>query len=138
MHDVGKQQSPEDILLKPGPLDERERAVIKRHAVGSEVTLDQLFPDSQIVAWAASHHEKLDGSGYPYGLVAADLDMPSRILTVSDIFQAMTQDRPYRRPMTLDNALTLIDGMVSAGELDRDVVRALKADAEAFYRLSAQ
>lgn len=138
MHDVGKQQSPEEILLKPGPLDEGERAIIKRHTIGSEVTLSQLFPDSQIVTWAASHHEKLDGSGYPYGLTAADLDIHSRILTVSDIFQALTQDRPYRRLMPMDGAIEIIDGMVASGELDQDVVRALKANAPDFYRLSTQ
>lgn len=138
LHDVGKQQAPENLLLKPGALDERERAVIKRHTIGSEITLSQLFPDSKIVTWAASHHEKLDGSGYPYGLNAEDLDIHSRILTVADIFQALTQDRPYRGPITMETALEMIIDMVKIGELDHDVVHVLGANVQEFYQLSTQ
>ena len=138
LHDVGKQEAPEYILLKPGKLDEVERAIIKRHAIGTEVSLNLLFPGSRMVQWASQHHEKLDGSGYPYGLGANDLDICSRILTVSDIFQALTQNRPYRGRMAVNDAIDIMDGMCNGGEIDPDVFGALKADRAFYYSVSAE
>lgn len=136
LHDIGKQQAPEAIIVKPGALTAGERAVIKRHTIDSEVTLSLLFPDSPIVGWSASHHEKLDGSGYPYGLAADELDSCARILTVTDIFQALTQERPYRGRMSCGDAVSLVSDMVSKGELDGEVFQALAAEAAHYYELS--
>ena len=138
LHDVGKQKAPESILLKPGQLDDNERAIIKRHAIGTEMVLNSLFPDSKLVEWAANHHEKMDGSGYPYGLEASQLDICSRILTVSDIFQALTQERPYRGRMSCGDAIDLIGNMVDKGELDSEIFQVLKMDSPLFYQLSVQ
>ena len=138
LHDVGKQSAPERVLSKPGALDDKERAIIKRHTIGSEMVLKMLFPEHRLVTWAANHHEKLDGSGYPFGLSGDELDIPSRILTVSDIFQALTQERPYRGRMSCDDAMDLMGTMVAKGELDAQVFQALNSNAALLYELSIQ
>ena len=136
LHDIGKQLAPDSILGKVGALTAPERAIIKRHTIDSEVTLTLLFPNSRIVGWAASHHEKLDGSGYPYGLAAADLCLGARALTVADIFQALTQERPYRGRMSCDDAIAVVGGMVQKGELDHEAFAALSTEKQHFFELS--
>ena len=138
LHDVGKQNVPESALLKPGKLDDTERAIVKCHTIGTEMVLNSLFDDHRIVKWAANHHEKLDGSGYPNGLVSTELDTCSRILTVSDIFQALTQSRPYRESLCVEDALAIMDAMAVGGELDREIYGVLKSNGALFYDLSAQ
>jgi len=137
LHDVGKQHTPEAILLKSSRLTDGERAVIRRHAIGSELILNMLFPESRMVGWATNHHEKLDGSGYPHGLAASELDICSRIVTVADIFQALTQERPYRGRMSPDDAIAVIGDMVDKGEVDPEVFEMINAKLPLYYGLSA-
>jgi putative two-component system response regulator len=98
MHDVGKIGVADRVLLKPGPLDPRERAEMERHAEvgyrimgGSSAELLQL---AATIAW--THHEKFDGSGYPRGLAGHDIPLEGRIAAVADVFDALTRDRVYR------------------------------------------
>ena len=79
---------------------------------------------------AANHHEKLDGSGYPRSLDAADLDLPMRVLAVADIYEALTADRPYRGPLPVEEALAIIDREVPS-RLDATVRNALKVSVGA-------
>ncbi|MEP6991398.1 MAG: HD domain-containing phosphohydrolase, partial [bacterium] len=99
LHDVGKLGVSNTILDKNGPMTPDERTVMERHP---RFTLDILERVSAFRAFARTaslHHEKLDGTGYPFGVGAADLDLPARILVVSDIFDALISDRPYRTGM---------------------------------------
>ncbi|MFN8111404.1 MAG: diguanylate cyclase [Thermoleophilia bacterium] len=103
VHDVGKIGVPDSVLLKPGPLDDDERARMQTHAaLGAQMVSDVLQPDQ--VQWVRSHHERWDGRGYPDGLPAHDIPDGAQVLIVADAFDAMTADRPYRRGLHMDAA----------------------------------
>jgi two-component system cell cycle response regulator len=105
LHDVGKVAVPDTILGKPGPLDEAEWALMRRHTTIGEAILSAapaLVPVSRIVR---SSHERFDGGGYPDGLAGEDIPLPARIVAVCDAYDAMTSDRAYRRGMSSEAAL---------------------------------
>ena len=105
LHDVGKIGVPEHILSKPGPLDEPEWAIMKRHPVLSDFILAEtdLHPFvREIARWS---HERIDGAGYPDGLAGDAIPLPARIVLVADAFDALTSDRPYRPRRTVAAAL---------------------------------
>lgn len=108
LHDIGKLGVSSSILDKPGRLTDDERAAIELHPLYSWQILSRVGAFSGFARIAAEHHEKLDGSGYPWGVTAADLPRESRILAVADIYEALTADRPYRAGLTPEAALTLI------------------------------
>ncbi len=110
LHDIGKLGVSNAILDKPDRLTDGEFAVIKRHPTMGEGILDQIDLFRPMARLAATHHEKLDGTGYPRGLVAADLTTETRILTVADIFDALTAARPYRGAMPLEKTYAIMDG----------------------------
>ena len=137
LHDVGKLRIPDDILEKRGKLSDVERITINQHALDTKYVLELLFPNSLIAKWASSHHEKLNGTGYPFGLTENDLDVESRIMVCCDIFQAVTQNRPYRPPMSLENAIGILDDMAEKGEVDRDIVNVMKEYGDELYEISS-
>ncbi|MHB8064503.1 MAG: HD-GYP domain-containing protein [Ruminiclostridium sp.] len=118
MHDLGKLCIPESILEKPGPLDKNEYNIIKSHTYHTYRILNSIPGLDKVRDWASFHHEKLDGTGYPFELAADRLDLGSRILAVSDMFTALTEERPYRHAMPLENAMEIIN---SSKNLDYDV-----------------
>ncbi|PWW09171.1 HD domain-containing phosphohydrolase [Mangrovibacter plantisponsor] len=122
LHDIGKLFIPLSILEKHGRLEAVEYARMKLHSYKTLVMLEQFEELGRIVSWAANHHERLDGSGYPFGLVAAELDIPSRILAVADVFTATTENRPYRRGMDTEKAIAILMEESANGRLDRDIV----------------
>ncbi|WP_133182127.1 HD-GYP domain-containing protein [Shewanella decolorationis] len=136
LHDVGKLKTPDLLLHKEGKLTKEEYSIVKRHTVDTEHTLHSFFPKSVIGEWASNHHERLDGSGYPFSKRQEQLDLPSRILAVVDVFQALTQKRPYRGSLALSDIFEIMQPMVDKGQLDADVYRVLLADIDNFYRLS--
>jgi putative nucleotidyltransferase with HDIG domain len=97
LHDLGKLRVPDEILEKQGPLDADERLVMNSHSFETMQILRKIRGFDEITAWAANHHEAPGGSGYPQGLDGSQLPLEARILRVADIFQAMVQDRPYRK-----------------------------------------
>ena len=104
LHDVGKLAVPNEILQKPGALTDEEFDAIKQHPeLGSELGFS-----AQVSRLVLDHHERLDGSGYPRGLGAPDLDIETRILAVCDVFDALLSKRVYRDAWRLDDALELI------------------------------
>lgn len=109
LHDIGKLGVSSRILDKTERLTEEEFARIKEHPELSHDLLRRVAPFENIVERCTNHHEKLDGSGYPRGLTAKDLDLPTRILTVADIFDALSKDRPYRKGMSLEKTLAILD-----------------------------
>lgn len=107
LHDVGKARIPDSILLKPGPLTTDERLAIETHAdIGYEMLRNSGSGVLDLAAVIArTHHEKLDGSGYPHGLSGADIPIEGRIAAVADVFDALTCDRAYRPAWSLESTL---------------------------------
>jgi putative two-component system response regulator len=110
MHDVGKIGIPDAILLKPGRLTHEEFDMMKAHAqIGYEIlsgSTSEIARTAATIAW--SHHEKVDGSGYPRGLVGDEIPVDGRIATVADVFDALTTDRVYRKAYSLPESLTIM------------------------------
>ena len=125
LHDVGKLSVPNEILQKPGALTDEEFDAIKEHAeVGSRLVRELGFSD-QVARLVLDHHERLDGSGYPRGLGAPDLDIETRILAVCDVFDALLSTRVYRAAWTLEDALALLS-RESGTSFDPSCVEALE------------
>lgn len=129
LHDIGKLSVPVEILGKPGSLTAGEVKVIRRHTYYTYQVLRAIPGFEEISQWAAFHHERLDGRGYPFHLTADDLSFEARIMAVADIFTAVTEDRPYRAGMPLDKALATLDQMVSSGALDGRLVALMHENA---------
>ena len=109
LHDVGKIGIEDAILRKPGPLTEGEFMIVKRHPViGFEIVSKVDFL-KEIATFIRSHHEKCNGSGYPDGKKHSDLPVESLILTVADVFEALTSDRPYRKAYSVEEALAIME-----------------------------
>ncbi|MGI8422177.1 MAG: HD-GYP domain-containing protein [Gaiellaceae bacterium] len=108
LHDIGKLGISNLILDKPGALTVAEMDTVRRHPELTQSILNRVERFRDLAEAAASHHEKLDGSGYHRGLVGAQLSLPARVLAVADIFEALTADRPYRGPMSAEQALALM------------------------------
>jgi HD-GYP domain-containing protein (c-di-GMP phosphodiesterase class II) len=89
---------PDGVLHKPGPLDETERAEVERHPeLGARILEHANLRD--LAAWVLTHHERVDGDGYPRGLSGGDIPLEARVLAVADAYEAMTAERPYRRAL---------------------------------------
>src|SRR5262249_26032118 len=102
LHDVGKLSVSNAILEKPGKLDESEWAIMKLHPVYTEKILKNIAGFEHLAFIAGAHHERLDGKGYPNGLGADDLPLPARIICVADVYQALSEKRPYRDSLPAD------------------------------------
>jgi putative nucleotidyltransferase with HDIG domain len=122
VHDVGKLYTPRPILNNPGILDEQEYRVLKRHPVDGADMLERVG-DPDIAAMVRSHHERLDGSGYPDGLVGEEIPLGARIIAVADTFDAISSDRVYRSARTHKRALDILSNEAGS-RLDAAVVAA--------------
>ncbi|WP_336489245.1 HD-GYP domain-containing protein [Methylobacterium nigriterrae] len=123
LHDIGKSKIPAAILNKPGPLTPDETALMRDHArLGADLLLAQGGFAPEIIAVVRHHHEKLDGSGYPDGLAGVQISDLVRIVTICDIFSALTERRAYRAPLSVTEAVTVMTGM--RGQLDRTLMHA--------------
>jgi HD-GYP domain-containing protein (c-di-GMP phosphodiesterase class II) len=112
LHDVGKLGVSNSILDKPGKLDELEWVAVKRHAAYTEAILGRISNFDELARVSAAHHERLDGGGYPRGLKEADILLETRIITVADIFDAITAERPYRGAVPVHKTLTIMEESV--------------------------
>jgi HD-GYP domain-containing protein (c-di-GMP phosphodiesterase class II) len=108
LHDLGKLGISNRILDKPGALDDSERAVIRHHPKWSWQILRGVPAFASLAASASLHHERLDGTGYPWGLPAEALDETARILALADVYEALTADRPYRGPLPVPAVLRIM------------------------------
>ena len=123
LHDIGKARIPLSILDKPGRLDPAEEEIMRRHPViGHDLLKDIPDISAEILDGVRHHHEYLDGSGYPDGLKAPQISDLVRLLTISDIFAALIESRPYRPAMPRADAYKILCGM--AGQLERSLVKA--------------
>lgn len=139
LHDVGKIGIPDRILLKPGRLDPAEWDIMKTHTLKGRQMVDTINEDLGLGALNRSdvmrnivelHHEALDGSGYPYGLEGDEVPLEARIVSVADIFDALTSARPYKTGWSVDQAMEELLRLVDAGKLDGTVVTALASQPD--------
>ena len=128
MHDIGKVSIPDQVLNKPGKLTDEEFEIIKSHTVRGHDVLQSISLMPDLVVGAESHHERPDGKGYPKGLKESEIPRVAQIIAVADTFDAMYSDRPYRKRMNFDKAVSIIRD-VSGTQLTEDVV-------DAFLRLA--
>ena len=125
LHDMGKLALPTHILNKPGRLSEKEYSVVRRHpAWGRELLAELGGFAPPVLRLVEGHHERLDATGYPHGRAAGDLELEVRILMVADVYDALTDDRVYRRAWSPWRAVELLDSYAGNG-LDRGCVEAL-------------
>jgi putative nucleotidyltransferase with HDIG domain len=125
LHDVGKIETPRQILEKPGKLTEEEYEVVKRHAMTGAAMVSSL-EDHELTEIVRHHHERIDGGGYPDGLAAEEIPLGARIVAVADTFDAVTSARSYRTAMSHKQALALLDDEAGT-QLDPRAVRAFRS-----------
>ena len=128
LHDLGKLAIPEEILRKPGPLNEAERLVLERHPQIGFRMLDSLGVEP-VASWVLHHHERWDGDGYPERLGGDAIPLGSRILFVADAYDAMTTDRIYRSKLSHERAISELERCAGT-QFDPDVVAALLEELE--------
>jgi HD-GYP domain-containing protein (c-di-GMP phosphodiesterase class II) len=125
LHDLGKLAVPEHILLKNGKLSEAEYRIVKQHPYYTYCLIDRLKIMNKVRDWAGFHHERLDGSGYPFHLKGDQLDLGARVMAVADIVGAITEDRPYRPGFEKRETLKILWEQVDKNLIDGDVVSIL-------------
>lgn len=128
LHDLGKMAVPNSIINKPDKLTTDEFAIIRQHPYFTYSVLSTIGGMRQIAEWAAFHHEKLDGSGYPFHIDARKLDTGSRIIAVADIFTALAENRPYRKGMIKSEIISILKDLSSKGHLDKHVVSIIESN----------
>ncbi len=122
LHDIGKLFVDNAILEKPGRLDQKEYQCIQSHAYETWRLLSKIPGLEQVTEWVSYHHEKLDGTGYPFSKKASELDQQERLMACVDIYQALTEDRPYKAGMPHGKAIAILQEMAQSGELDGKIV----------------
>jgi HD-GYP domain-containing protein (c-di-GMP phosphodiesterase class II) len=125
LHDLGRVAISNAVWEKPGPLTSGEWEQVRLHAYHSERILSCSAVLKPMAALAGMHHERMDASGYHRGSGAAQIPFPARVLAAADALQAMTQARPHRDPLTIDEAAEELQRDARAGRYDPDAVRAV-------------
>jgi HD-GYP domain-containing protein (c-di-GMP phosphodiesterase class II) len=126
MHDLGKLAVPKELLDEPRELNMEERNIINRHPFYSYRLIERVGNLETVAEWASFHHETLEGDGYPFHLRGRDIPLGSRVVSVADIFTALTEDRPYRKGLDPEGALEVLEGLAEKGKIDSMVVSRLK------------
>jgi HD-GYP domain-containing protein (c-di-GMP phosphodiesterase class II) len=109
IHDIGKIGVPDAILLKPGPLDGEEMRIMRKHPVIGEEIARPLRSAAKLLHIIRHHHEKFDGTGYPDQLAGDEIPLVARIVAISDAYDAIVSDRPYRKGMSREKAVAILD-----------------------------
>ena len=144
LHDIGKVGIPDSILLKPGRLSEKERGIMEMHAVIGGECLEAIqgrLGDNEFMSIATevaySHHERWDGTGYPYGLKEDEIPLAARIVSVADVYDALTSKRPYKKAMSHTESRAIIVAG-SGSQFDPEVVAAFLRHEDEFEMISIQ
>lgn len=125
LHDIGKLAIPREILEKQGKLTSEEYDIIRSHSFYTYRLLKSVKGFETIAQWAAYHHEKLNGQGYPFHLKANSLSLGARIMAVADIYAAISEDRPYRKGMPKERAIAVLQGMANNEGISLDICNLL-------------
>lgn len=130
LHDIGKIGIPDNILNKPGALTKEEFDIMKTHTIIGEKIIQSLKSFNDIKSIIRHHHEKLDGSGYPDGLKDSEIDIYTRIVAIVDIYDALIEDRPYRKAMSKEQAFGILKSDAQRGLLDSQIINILIDEVE--------
>ncbi|ADD67793.1 metal dependent phosphohydrolase [Denitrovibrio acetiphilus DSM 12809] len=133
LHDIGKLAIPSEILYKNDKLNDEEIQILRKHPYFTYTILNHFQIFDTIKDWAAFHHEFLNGTGYPFHLSGHKLCKGSRIMTVADIFTAMTEERPYRTCEPKENFINIIRDMVKKDLIDSEIVELLINNYDAVF-----
>ncbi|WP_229360358.1 HD domain-containing phosphohydrolase [Ferrimonas sediminicola] len=136
LHDLGKLRVPDQILDKPGPLAKEEKALIQRHSFETYEILQQVDGLEEIAKWAAYHHEGINGQGYPFRPNEQEFSVEARIIALADVYQAVVQDRPYRKGMCRQEAMSVVEEMARDGKLDPQLLEILAAHEQICFELA--
>jgi putative nucleotidyltransferase with HDIG domain len=141
VHDIGKMAVSDAILMKTDRLSDDEFCSIRMHTEIGERLIHPLMPDPEVLAGIRHHHERMDGQGYPDKLMSTHIPLISRIISIADVFDALTQIRPYRRhQLTQMEAIEVIEAQ-TAGHLDPDLVyqfsRLIRSNADTVIEMPA-
>lgn len=134
IHDIGKLKVPKKILEKKDALTDEEFNIVKEYAYYTELLLKDITGFEQIGRWAALHHEKLNGYGYPFGLKADDIPMGARIIAVADIFSAVAEIRSYRDGMSKEQVIYALREYVESSALSKYIVDLMIANYDDIYQ----
>ena len=138
LHDIGKIKIPQSLLTKNGALTKEEWETMRQHSAYGGRTLNQfqvcskilrIWPNAQVNSLADTaiyHHERVDGKGYPFGKTAAELNEPERIMACIDIYQALTEDRPYKKGLSHEKTCEMLDDMAQKGFVDSDISKKIR------------
>jgi HD-GYP domain-containing protein (c-di-GMP phosphodiesterase class II) len=140
LHDLGKLAIPTEILEKPGKLTDEEFNIMRGHTFYTFRALEPIEDLHQINQYGSYHHERLDGTGYPFRLSHKDLPLGSKLLAVADVFTALTEDRPYRKGMSNEQSLIILEKMGENNKLDAKIVKLVRDNFAEInrIRISAQ
>ena len=122
LHDLGKLTVPNEILEKNGSLDAEEVLCIKKHTYYTYAILSKIKDLEHIASWAAHHHERMDGNGYPFHVKGENFSKFARIIAVADVVTALSEDRPYRLGISTEKTLKILDSMTANGGIDKNIV----------------
>jgi putative two-component system response regulator len=121
VHDIGKVAVPDAILLKPAALNIEERKVVEEHPIVGERICQPLRSMKNVLPIIRHHHEKMDGSGYPDGLAGEQIPLTARILQIVDVYDALSTERPYKKPLSHIEVLTIMQEEVRKGWWDPEI-----------------
>ena len=138
LHDLGKLRVPDELLEKPGRLDEVETITMRHHSFDTYSILKSIKGFEKIATWAIQHHERMDGSGYPYRTKGEHLSLEARIIAVADVFQALAQRRPYREALSSPEIISILKQQAESNELDGQVVALVETHLQACWQAATQ
>jgi HD-GYP domain-containing protein (c-di-GMP phosphodiesterase class II) len=133
LHDIGKLAVPPEILDKPGKLTADEMFIIKQHPYYTHRILSMVSGLETVNLWASLHHERLDGTGYPFR--PGEIPLGSRLIAVADIFTALTENRPYRQGMDRAQSMAVLDRLVAERAIDGEIVSVLRRNFDALHHV---
>lgn len=123
VHDIGKTAIPDDVLLKPDQFDFQDRKIMDYHPLIGAKLISRHIQDDRITDIILKHHERLDGSGYPFGLKGDEIGLLPRIVAVADTYDALVSLRPYKTPFSREKAMNVLQDEAKAGQLDSKIVK---------------
>jgi len=137
IHDIGKTAIPDDVLLKPDQFDYQDRKIMDYHPLIGAKLISRHIQDDRITDIILKHHERLDGSGYPFGLKADEIGQLPRIVAVADTYDALVSRRPYKTALSRKKALAILLDEAKAGRLDTKVVKSLSKVINSFKAMES-